>query len=59
MRELIINQIKGYGWLDSHWDRYDNRPYDAQSYENWLKTLSNEDLLCSYNWIRDREAELD
>ena len=55
MRELIIGRIKNEGWLDYFYRRL----APNFSYEKWLESLSDEDLLDSYNRVRDRENNLD
>lgn len=63
MRELIISKIKNSGWLDC-WGRDDNafallRPKGFATYEDWLKSLDDEDVLAAYVRVHEAEQQLD
>ena len=49
MRELMIDRIRGYSWLDSCYKRGAFNAEKYSSYEEWLASLADEDLLATYN----------
>jgi len=62
MRELMIKEIQSSGWLDHDWSGKDidleNRDQTAE-YRIYLESLSDADLLRTYNRVREIEGNLD
>ena len=59
LRDLMIQEIKDYGWLDYAYERGDDNAKDYQNYAHWLEHLDAEEFLAAYNRVRDRQATLD
>jgi hypothetical protein len=59
LRQIMTNEIKASGWMDSWYKRGDMNAENFSSYEEWLNSLSDSDFLFSYNRVRDFENELD
>lgn len=57
MRQIIISRIKAYGWLDYLWR--EPAVSDFESYEAWLNSLDDVDLLDAYIRVHDNMQELD
>jgi hypothetical protein len=55
----MIKEIAAYGWLDNCWERGDNDARSFASYADWLRSLSDSELLAAYNRVTTAEAQLD
>jgi hypothetical protein len=51
MRDLIIKRIKDLGCWDNYFERGDNNAKSFSSYEDYLKSLSNEELLFTFKHV--------
>ena len=60
LRQLMTEEIMGYGWLDYEYKRIhlNERP-TPEIYTIWLDTLSDEDFLFAYNRVREAIDRLD
>lgn len=60
LRELMIDAIKEYGWLDFQFAQtMGKKQSNSIEYEKWLKKLSDKDLLLSYNRVSIHVLQLD
>jgi hypothetical protein len=53
IREIIIEELAGYGWADIEYGRVESKPYLRQSYEQWISSLDDKSLLAKYNHMRE------
>lgn len=60
MRELMINQIHAYHWLDYSFERGDNEAEKfGGDYVEWLRSLTDEDLLSTFSRLSAAIDDLD
>lgn len=59
MRELIIDQLKGSGWLDDNWLEVPGHVRANTPYANWLHNLDDSDLLDAYRRVTLAGNDLD
>lgn len=59
LKDLMIQQIEGYGSFDFYFERGDNNARSFTSYKEWLHSLSNENFLRAYNSIKEVINNLD
>jgi hypothetical protein len=59
MRDLIINKIKGDGWLDCFWMNCRRQDNQGQSYEEYLRSLDDENLLAAFVRVKVDESKLE
>lgn len=54
-----MQRLKHSEWLNFYYKRGDKNARSFASYEEWLKSLDDEDLLDNYLEIRDAQNNLD
>ena len=59
LRELLIGEIKNSGWLCFDWDNGACLSEEFASFEQYLQSLSDKELLRVRDEVRDRENLLD
>lgn len=59
LKELMVEEIKGYDWCDYAFKRGDNNAKSFVKYEDWLNSLSDDDFLWRYNDVKGVIDKLD
>ncbi len=54
LREIMHDSIKSYGWLSFYYERGDHNARNFSNYEDWLKSLNDEDFY--YEYLSTKES---